>query len=132
MTNIKYHLRDCYNLTVEEREKILDFQWRVCAVCGSPPVNRELHIDHSHTDGLIRGGLCYSCNKRWLKDNPVLHQAMAKYLSDPPAVKALGEKRYGFPGRIGTKRHRSELKKLRELGWTGCQNPLELLKKEKM
>jgi hypothetical protein len=86
-------------------------------------------MDHSHVDGLLRGGICYSCNKRWLKDDPKLHRAMAAYLESPPAIIALGEKRYGFPGKIGTKRHRKELKKLRELGWDGRQNPLDLIPK---
>lgn len=125
--SMKYHLRDCFNITVEEREKILVYQNRVCAVCGSPPVTRELAVDHCHVTGLVRGALCYSCNKRWLKDNPVLHKAMAVYLESPPAVRALGEKRYGYPGRIGTKIHKKELKKLRELGWEGRESGVELL-----
>ena len=125
--SIVYHLRDCYNITVAEREILLQYQGRVCAVCGSPAINRELHVDHSHEDGLVRGMLCYSCNKRWMHDDPKLHRAMADYLESPPAIAALGERRYGFPGKIGTKRHRKELKKLRELGWIGKENGLTVL-----
>jgi hypothetical protein len=40
--------------------------------------------------------------------------AAVAYLQDPPARKALGRIHYGWPGRIGTKKHRKMLAKLRK------------------
>jgi len=35
-----------------------------CAMCGKPPKNRRLHIDHDHKTKIIRGLLCYYCNRQ--------------------------------------------------------------------
>lgn len=72
--------------------------------------------DHRHADGLVRGCLCFRCNKAIaLFDNDTgLAQAALTYLLQPPAVLALGYEHHGLPGRVGTKRQRKLARKLRK------------------
>ena len=75
--NRKYRLlkqRECilkkyYNLKLQDYNKIKDKQNNVCAICGN--INKrkhksgkifDLHVDHNHTTGKIRGLLCTKCN----------------------------------------------------------------------
>lgn len=99
--------KNLYNITVDEYEKILSFQNNKCAICGRPAKSNQnrLAVDHDHKTGLIRGLLCWSCNKAigCFKDNQHLIWASFLYLFAPPAPGALGEKRYGIVGRIGRK-----------------------------
>lgn len=44
-------------------ELLLERQGGVCAICGRPPVNRRLDIDHCHKSLQIRGLLCHFCNR---------------------------------------------------------------------
>lgn len=51
-----------YRLTLEEFDALLTGQGGVCAVCGNPPKLGNLHIDHCHETGRVRGLLCAGCN----------------------------------------------------------------------
>jgi hypothetical protein len=84
-----------FHLTVEEFEKIKQFQDSKCAICQRPM--KQPNVDHRHTDGLIRGLLCMTCNKGlgYLKDNVENLLRTISYLANPPAVQALGEERFG-------------------------------------
>lgn len=81
-----------YNLTQEDYERILEEQGGVCGCCGKPfKENQTPHIDHEH-GGHVRGIVHPYCNTRLigrLKDS-ALAQRLADYLSNPPAVRALG------------------------------------------
>ena len=63
-------LRYRYGLSVADLERLLAEQGGVCAICGAPPNDRPLDIDHDHrccpgvrTCGrCIRGLLCRRCN----------------------------------------------------------------------
>lgn len=92
-----------YNLNPSEVKAIWDYQKGLCCVCkrdlvlGSPSVC----IDHRHKDGLVRGLLCFLCNRALglLGDDiSRLYNAMA-YLQEPPAVHALGSHRFACVGR---------------------------------
>lgn len=54
-----------YNLTSEEREKILKGQDYTCAICRIPLQfeGTLTHTDHCHTTGRVRGILCTNCNR---------------------------------------------------------------------
>lgn len=103
-------LRLIFHLTLEEDKQILSFQKNSCGICKKPASTEkhQLAIDHRHSDGLIRGRLCWHCNQliALAHDDPVRLQAAAEYLSKPPAVQALGRETFGLPGRIGTKKQR--------------------------
>ncbi len=94
-----------FALTVAEYEEILEHQGGCCAVCGRPPCNVRLAVDHSHRTGEVRGLLDYSCNHALgvFRDREDLLLAAAKYLQHPPAEEALGGKRWGLRGRVGNK-----------------------------
>jgi hypothetical protein len=108
-----------FRLTPDNEHKIDDFQGHRCAICEKPFSICKSNTDHRHSDGLIRGKLCWQCNHMLgrLRDNAVLFRRAANYLENPPAVRALGRPLYGLPGRIGTKKSRALAKKL--VQWDG-------------
>jgi len=105
------YLVDNFKLTIEDWKKIWDYQEGKCAICGHPL--KKANTDHDHKDGLVRGLLCARCNRALGRfgDSLMLILAAAKYLTNPPAVTALGGAHYGYSGRIGTKKHRKLLRK---------------------
>ena len=54
-----------YNLSSEEREKILKDQDNACAICQTPLQfeGTLTHTDHCHETGRVRGILCTNCNR---------------------------------------------------------------------
>lgn len=113
-----------FNLTVDDYETIVRFQKGVCAICGRPPKpGKALSVDHCHITGLVRGGLCWLCNRLLgiFRDSPEQLQKALDYLKNPPATVALGAPRYAAPGRVGTKKRRKLIAKF----------PGSLLKAEK-
>lgn len=113
-------LKKFFNLTMELWDVVLSYQLGVCFVCHKPQKSgKRLATDHSHRTGIFRGLLCSTCNRAigrmertWPKgtDVALMLTRMAEFLTDPPAVKALGREIFTFPGRFGTKRHRKYLK----------------------
>lgn len=56
-----------FKLTEEDIRGLMDSQLGCCAVCGKSLINpvfngHDLHIDHNHTTGEVRGLLCHNCN----------------------------------------------------------------------
>jgi hypothetical protein len=72
-------IRRRYGLTTEEHEALFQQHGNRCAVCGSPD---DLHVDHCHVSGKIRGILCGGCNRAigGLQDDPSLLLRAAAYL----------------------------------------------------
>jgi hypothetical protein len=109
-------LKDFFNLTEEEWDKINAYQKGVCFICGRVEKSgNRLATDHCHKTGRIRGLLSCHCNRLlgkierlWTIDDI---QRAIEYILHPPAVKALGREVFTFPGRLGTKRHKLYLKK---------------------
>lgn len=110
-------LRQIFNITSEEYEKMLAHQNGVCAITNEP--TSTLYIDHAHDNGLVRGLLSYKVNKglAYFDDDPDLLENAAKYLRNPPSVGALGERVYGVIGRV-TKRAKN-----RRYGPEGTKEP---------
>lgn len=102
-------LRIVYDISPEEWDLIFQEQGEVCAICHRPPrAGETFHLDHEHQNGQagpIRGIVCGYDNTRIigrLKSHERA-QALADYLRDPPAPRALGEERVA-PGRPKKKR----------------------------
>jgi hypothetical protein len=53
-----------YNLTIEERDRLLANQGGGCKACGAtePGATYGWSVDHCHSSGKVRGILCHSCN----------------------------------------------------------------------
>lgn len=69
------HYKKRYGLTSQEADTLKT----KCELCGT---TEQLHIDHNHETGEIRGVLCTNCNRGLghLKDSPVLLRKAAEYL----------------------------------------------------
>lgn len=115
-------LQGCFNLSLDDNDTILVYQDERCAICRTPMTafKRALATDHDHKTGLIRGKLCWYCNKLLgiAQDDPERLLAAALYLIAPPAVAALGTPRFGLPGRAGTKKQRKLARKIAKEGRT--------------
>jgi hypothetical protein len=53
----------CEPLTDQEYADILAEQDGHCALCPGTSKRGKLHTDHDHRTGLIRGLLCFRCNR---------------------------------------------------------------------
>lgn len=92
-----------YGLTLDELDQIIEHQGGVCGCCGKPFTGTP-HIDHEH-GGHVRGVVHAYCNTRLIGrlKSPELAQRLANYLTNPPAVAALGRPVIA-PGRPPKKR----------------------------
>lgn len=101
--NKELNARTQFNITLEERDLLGDS----CAICGRKGKTRAIAVDHDHKTGLIRGRLCDRCNRgiAWFHDDPELFRRCSDYLLNPPAIRILGEARYGRKGNRPRKKH---------------------------
>ena len=70
-----------YGITFEQRNKMLEDQGGVCAICLRE--SNRYAVDHNHTTGVVRGILCVNCNHRLLgaaNDCPEILERAAIYL----------------------------------------------------
>lgn len=104
----KNKLQRFFNLSIDDYNLILAYQNGKCAICDRPVKEDgiRLSVDHSHKTGLIRGCLCWLCNRAlgMLREDVERVKKILDYLQNPPAVRALGEERFGQPGRVGNKK----------------------------
>lgn len=54
-----------YGLTKEGLSVMLSEQGDACKICGHKfgQADRDMHVDHDHATGKVRGLLCYHCNR---------------------------------------------------------------------
>ena len=63
-----YNIKQRYGITLEERDRMIKEQSGKCAnpfcdVVFSDIPEHQIHIDHDHVTGIIRGILCQICNQ---------------------------------------------------------------------
>ncbi len=70
-----------YGITAEQYIALLAEQNGMCAI-GKETCTGELHVDHCHTSGNVRGLVCRSCNLMLgnAQDNPAILLSAAEYL----------------------------------------------------
>ena len=79
-------LRSLYGIGVAEWQEMHDAQNGVCLICAEPPGKsgraKNLHVDHCHETGRVRGLLCTRCNTALglFRDNPDLLRLATAYL----------------------------------------------------
>lgn len=81
-----YHLKRTYGITLEQYTELLEKQDYACAVCKKKQdkIKYNLHVDHDHKTGEIRGLLCFNCNNKIIgrhTDPKLLAQAVI-YLTE--------------------------------------------------
>lgn len=79
-----HKLRSRYGISVDERDAIGERQRWLCALCFEPSRNgMQLHVDHDHETGIVRGLLCAKCN--WylgkVDRDPLLLDRIRAYLA---------------------------------------------------
>jgi NMD protein affecting ribosome stability and mRNA decay len=79
----KYYYKKHYSLTPDQ---VAEMRRGGCSICGGAGVEGRwgnLHVDHDHVTGRVRGVLCSNCNTGLgkFKDNPDLLRKAAVYLS---------------------------------------------------
>lgn len=82
------HRIKSYGLTTEEYEALWEKSGGCCYICGEHQSKlQNLHIDHCHSTGVVRGLLCTRCNSGlgMFRDDPDKLKAALKYLEDPLA-----------------------------------------------
>lgn len=78
----KWKLKQRYNLTLEQYDKMFIKQNGVCAICGVSLEYLKANVDHDHKTDKVRGLLCSKCNTflAALDDKAFLNKAI-QYLS---------------------------------------------------
>lgn len=93
-----------YGITIDQRDQMIKSQNGACAICEKKLGGKIMpHIDHCHETGVIRGVLCFTCNKSlgMFGDKVSGLQRAIDYLNNPrtnhivPGFKAPGQYRDG-------------------------------------
>ena len=75
-----------YNLTPEQKLSIMEKQGGKCAICGYTFGQKvgDMHVDHCHTSGKVRGFLCDLCNRGlgYFRDSSSTLNRAADYLKE--------------------------------------------------
>lgn len=79
----RYQLKQ-YGMTIEDYETMYEAQAGMCAICGLPPSEKRLSIDHCHDTKEVRGLLCTRCNSGigFLQHEGSLLRKAAAYLDE--------------------------------------------------
>ena len=76
------HLKNTYDLTVEQFNQMYTNQNGCCVVCETPSGTKYLCVDHDHKTGKIRGLLCTFCNNLagYIEKHPERIEQIKSYL----------------------------------------------------
>jgi len=106
-----------YHVTLEEWTKVYEYQGRKCAICKRS-LNKKgkkliLSTDHCHKTGILRGLLCWQCNKAIaiFQDSLERLRNAVTYFEHNPFTVVLGREVFTAPGRVGTKARKKILAK---------------------
>lgn len=82
-------LRYKYNITLDMKKSMYAYQNGKCGGCGEAKELNELQIDHCNETLILRGLLCYSCNRGLgsLKHSTRILLGCLQYLNNVPAQK---------------------------------------------
>lgn len=83
----KRYLKYKYNSTVEEIDKLRQYQDNQCALCKKDfALIKKSTTDHDHKTNMIRGILCSKCNTSLggFSDSVEMLQKAIEYITNPP------------------------------------------------
>ncbi len=60
--DFEHHLKNHYGMTPEQHRAMYVAQNGCCGLCKKPVKYGEIHTDHDHKTGKVRGLLCCRCN----------------------------------------------------------------------
>lgn len=80
--SLAHYYRSQYGLSLDDVERMRAGGCAICGATGSVGRHGQLHVDHCHTTGRVRGILCHSCNLGIgnFKDDPDLLRKAIAYL----------------------------------------------------
>lgn len=80
----KAQLRYYYGITPQTYDEMLLNQNGVCKICGKSPGKNRLCVDHSHSTKVVRGLLCFKCNRGlgMFNDTPEILEKALTYLKE--------------------------------------------------
>ena len=92
-SNRSGHLQRKYGLTTDDFDFLVIAQGGACRICRTVAGN-DLHVDHHHDTGLVRGLLCGKCNKAigLLGEDPRLFDAATSYLRETQLPLSCGDR----------------------------------------
>jgi hypothetical protein len=69
-------VRRKYGIALEVYDTHMALGCKICGAC------QDMHMDHDHSTGKLRGALCAACNKALgnMKDSPIRLEDAAAYL----------------------------------------------------
>lgn len=72
-----------YGITLEQQKQMLSNQNGKCGICPNLLNEDNLHTDHNHKTGKVRGLLCVPCNHAigLLQDSPEIALSAASYIA---------------------------------------------------
>lgn len=75
-----YQMKSKFGLTTEQAVELSKID--KCSACGGPPGKHNLHVDHNHRTGEVRGMLCHGCNVSLglLREDLERIRALANYI----------------------------------------------------
>lgn len=107
------YLRRVYGITEAQYDEVLEHQGGACAICRKPPAaGKNLHVDHDHKTGAVRGLLCMPCNHHLIGRyrDPQLFFRAGEYLTSPPALAVVGAEHTVPKRRARRRRKRSSVR----------------------
>lgn len=78
------HVASSFGISMQEFRSMVTDQRNSCAICFKHlATTKEMHIDHCHSTGRVRGILCGSCNRGigLLQDDPDIILSAYNYLN---------------------------------------------------
>lgn len=95
----KGNLKTIFGISVEDYDRLFEFQNGLCAICGKPESAilfgkpKRLAIDHDHDSGQVRGLLCSRCNTAigLMNDDVDILEKAQDYLLSPIAFPLTAE-----------------------------------------
>lgn len=77
----EYKFKIRYGLTIRQYEELESLQQGKCAICRRK-VTHQLHVDHNHKTGKVRGLLCWNCNGALgqVHDSIIILDSMIDYI----------------------------------------------------